>query len=88
MLPKSVAKKLIYRLSHKFSNASKIIDPVINAFIPKCESIHLHILDQSIVIFGIRETFIEFSNTYHVDSLDRFRISVVYKVKSDICILQ
>ena len=28
------------------------------------------------------------SNTFHVDSLDRFRVSVVYKVKSDIFILQ
>ena len=29
-LPQAVAKKLIYGLSHKVSNASKIIDPVIN----------------------------------------------------------
>ena len=38
--------------------------------------------------FGIRENFIGFSNTSHVDSLNRFRRSVVDKVKSDICILQ
>ena len=29
-----------------------------------------------------------FSNTSHVDSLDRFRISVVDEVKTDICILR
>ena len=53
-LPKAVAKSLIYPLSHKASNASKGIDPVINGFSPNYESSHLHICDQSIVTFGIR----------------------------------
>ena len=35
-----------------------------------------------------RQKCIGLSNTYHVDSLDRFRISFSDKVKSDICILQ
>ena len=41
-----------------------------------------------IFLFRIIEKCIGFSNTSHVDSLDRFRISVVDNVKSDICILQ
>ena len=40
------------------------------------------------VTFGIREKCIGFSNTYHVDSLDRFRVSVVDKVKTDRRFLQ
>ena len=36
-LPPAVAKKLIYRLSQKFCNPSKIIDPVINGFSPNDE---------------------------------------------------
>ena len=77
-----------YSLSQKVSNDSKIIDPVINVFSPNDVPIHLHICDQSIVTFGIREIYIGFSNTSHVDSLDRFRRSVVDKVKLYICILQ
>ena len=75
-------------MSQKVSNASKIIDPVINGFIPNYESSYLHIFDHSIFTFVIREKCIWFSNTLHVNRLDRFRISVVDKVKSDICILQ
>ena len=75
-------------MSQKVSYNSKIIDPVIYECIPNDESIHLHILDHSIVTFGIRENFIGLFNTSHVDSLDRFRRSVVDKVKSDICNLQ
>ena len=72
----------------KVSYAFKIIDPVINVFIPNDVSIYLNICDQSIVTFVIRKKFIGFSNTSHVDSLDRFIKSVVEKVKIDICILQ
>ena len=36
-LPQAVAKKIINRLSHKVSYASKIIDPVINGFSPNDE---------------------------------------------------
>ena len=53
-LLQAVAKKLIYHLSHKDSNAFKIIDPAINEFSPNDESIHLHIYDHSIFTFGIR----------------------------------
>ena len=42
--PQAAAKKLIYCLSHKFSYASKIIDPVINGFSPNDKSSHLHIV--------------------------------------------
>ena len=87
-LPQAVAKNSIHCLSHKVRNASKIIDPVINVFSPNYESSHLHICYHAIVTFGIREKFIGLSNNFHDDSLDRLRISVVYKVKSDICILQ
>ena len=75
-------------MSQKVSNASKIIDPVINGFSPNDESIHLYICYHSIFTFVIIESCIGFSNTSRVDSLDRFRISVVDKVKTDICILQ
>ena len=75
-------------MSQKVSNASKIIDPVINRFIPNYESSYLHICDHSIFTFVIRENFIGFSNNSSVDSLDRFRRSVFDKFKSDICILQ
>ena len=74
---------MIYRLYEKASNATKIIDTVINGFITNDESSHLHICDYSNVIFGIREKCMGFSNNSHVDSLDRFRISVVDRVKSD-----
>ena len=75
-------------MSHKVSYASKIIDLVINGFSPNYVSSHLHICYHSIVEILIREKFIGFSNTYCVDSLDRFRRSVVDKVKKYICILQ
>ena len=45
LLPQAVAKNIIYRLSQKFSYASKIINPVINRFIPNDESIHFHTCD-------------------------------------------
>ena len=49
---------------------------------------HLYICDNSIVTFGIRKKCIGFSNTSHIDTLEKFRKSVVDKVKSEICILQ
>ena len=48
----------------------------------------MHVCDHSIFIFGIIEKCIGFSNTSHVDGLDRFGISVVDEIKSDIRILQ
>ena len=74
-------------MSQKVSNASKRIDPVNIGFSPNDVSSNLHICDHWIVTFGIIEKIIGFSNTSHVDSLDRFGISVVDKVKTDICIL-
>ena len=77
---------MIYCFSQEVSHASKIIDLVINGFSPKDVSINLHICDHSIVKFGIRGKCLGFSNTSHVDSLDRFRISVSDKVKTDVLI--
>ena len=59
---------------------------IINLFSPNYVSNHLHIYDQSIVIFGIRENSLGLSKTYHVESLDMFRRPVIDKVKIDICI--
>ena len=53
-LPQAVAKKIIYRLSQKGSNDSKIIDTVINGFSPNDISGHLHICYESMVTFGIK----------------------------------
>ena len=53
--PHKVSKKLIHCLSQKVSNASKIIDPVIDIFSPNNESSHLQICDHSIVTFRIIE---------------------------------
>ena len=71
-LPQVISKELIYCLSHKISYASKIIDPVINGFSPRKVISNLHICDHSIVTFGIRGLCLGFSNTFHVESLDRF----------------
>ena len=84
-LPQAVAKK--NRLSHKVSDASKIIDSVINLFSPNYVSSNFYICDHSIVTFRIKGKCIELSSTSRVDSLDRFRISVLDKVKTDIFIL-
>ena len=71
-LPKSVAKTLLYCLSHKFSYDSKIIDPVNNGFIPNEVTSHLRTCDQYIVTFGIGGLCLGFSNTSRVDSLDLY----------------
>ena len=84
-LPQAVAKK-IYHLSQKVSYASKIIDPVINGFSPNDVSSHFHICYHSIVKISIRDICLDSSNTSNVDSLGRFGISVVDKVKTDIFI--
>ena len=44
-IPQAVSRKIICSLSQKFSNASKIIDPVINGFSPNDESSCFHIRD-------------------------------------------
>ena len=79
-------EEVIYCLSQKVRYASKIIDAVINGFSPNDVSIHLRIFYHSIVTFFIREKCLGFTNTSLIDILDRFIISVVYKVKTDICI--
>ena len=80
-LPQAFAKNNVF-LSQKVSYDSKIIDPIINGFSPNEVRNNFHIYDQSIVTFGIRGLCSGFSNTSHVDSLDRFRKLFVDKVKT------
>ena len=87
-LPQAVGKELIYRLSQKISYAYKRIVPVIDVFSPNEVTRDLKICDHSIVILDIRGFCLDYSITYCVDSLDRFRKPGVDKVKSDICILK
>ena len=63
-----------------------IIDPFINGFTPNEVKINLHICNPSIITFGIMGFCLGFSNTTHVDSLDRFRKPVLDKVKTDVYI--
>ena len=85
-LPQAFAKNIIHSLSRKVSYAYNIIDLVINLFIPNEVRIHLHICDHLIVNFGIGGLCLGFSNTSHVDSLDRFIKSFVDNIKTDVCI--
>ena len=85
-LPQADAKEIINHLSQKVSYASKIIDTVINIFSPNEVTSHLHICDKSITTFGIRGLFLGFSNTSHVDSLDKFIKSAVDKFRTEVCI--
>ena len=62
------------------------IHPVINGVSPHEVKSHLHICDIFVVTFGIRVSCLGFSKTPHVDSLYRFRKSVVNKFKTNICI--
>ena len=64
-----------------------LIDPVITGFGTNEVRSHLQICDKSIINFG-NKFFLGFSNTYHIDSLDRTRKSVVDKFKFDIIILK
>ena len=73
-------------MAKKVSYASKIIVPVINVFSPNEVISNFHICDHSIVTFGIRRLCLGFSNNSHVEILDRFRKSVVGKVKTEVCI--
>ena len=72
-----MAKELIHRLYLKVSCDFIKIDPVVNGLIHHKVKSHLRICDHPIVTFGIRVFHLGFSNTYHVDSLDRFRKAVV-----------
>ena len=73
-------------MSQKVRYASLKIDPVINGFNPNEVKSHFHICDHLIVTFFIRGLCLVFSNTSHVDSLDRYRKSFVGMVKIDVCI--
>ena len=64
-----------------------MIDTVTNGFSPSLVIIHLYIFDHSIIAHEKIVSGFGFSNTSHVDSLDRFRKSVIYKVKIEIIIL-
>ena len=65
-----------------------MIDKVINGFSTNEVISIFHICDHSIITFGKRYLCLDSSNTSNVDSLDRFRKSVVDKVKLDISILK
>ena len=82
LLPQAVAKGLINILSQKVS-----YDTVIIWFSTNELNNHLQICYHSIVSFGIRWFYLEFSNISRVDSLDRFRKSVVDMVKPEVYIL-
>ena len=86
-LPQAVAKELLNRLSHKVSYTSMKIDIFICVFTTNEVRNHLHICDHSIIPLYKRGFCLGFSNTSHVESLDRFRKSVFDKVKLDICIV-
>ena len=61
-------------MSQKVSYDSNTIDPEITRFSPNEVRSHFHICDQSIInTLGIRVLCLGFSNTSHVDSLDRLR---------------
>ena len=81
--PQAVAKKLIYSLSQKISDASMMIDQAINGFSTNEVKIHLYIFDYLIIAFGITGFYLGLSYTSHGVSLDRFLKSVVDKVKFD-----
>ena len=75
-------------MSQKSSYASNIFDPVINGFSTHEVRSHFQIFDYSIFIFVIRGYILWFSNTSHVESLDRFRKLVVDKVITELYILK
>ena len=64
-----------------------VIDIIMKGFSLNKAKGHFHTCDHSIVTFVIIGCCSGFSNTYHVDSLDRFIKLVVNKVKVDILIL-
>ena len=64
-----------------------VIDLVITRFITNVVRSHFSICDHSIINFVKRGFCFGFSNTSHVDSLDRFRKSVVDNDEVEISIL-
>ena len=85
-LPQEVSKGLINFVSKKVSYAYMMIVPIINGFSRNKIKRHLQIYDNSIITFGIRRLYLRFSKNYHVDSLHKFRKTVVDKAKFDISI--
>ena len=73
-------------MSQKSIYCSKRIEPIIIELSPNEVRSNFHICDHSIVTFFNKRIIFRVSNTYHVDSLDLFRKSVVDKVKTDVCI--
>ena len=61
-----------------------MIDTVINVLSPNELRRHFHICDHSIITYRKIGFCLGFSNTFHVDSLDRFRKAVVEKFYIDI----
>ena len=74
-------------MSQKFSYASRMIDIGINEFSTNGVRSNFRIYDHSMTTFIKIGFCLGFSNTSHVDILDRFRKSVVDKVKHEIIIL-
>ena len=58
-----------------------MIDTVVNGFSTNEVKINLHICDHSIITIGIIGLCLDFSKISHVDSLYRFRKTVIYEVK-------
>ena len=73
-------------MSQKSIYCSKRIEPIIIELSPNEVRSNFHICDHSIVTFFNKRIIFRVSNTYHVDSLECFRKSVVDKVKTDVCI--
>ena len=48
----------------------------------------MNICYHSIVIFGMKEKHLGLSNSSYIESLERFRVTVVDNVKTDICLLK
>ena len=57
-----------------------------NGFSTNDVTSHLHICDQLIITVSMRGLCLLFSNSFHVDSLYKFRRTVVDKVKIEVYI--
>ena len=83
-LSQAVSKILIRGLSQKFSYDFMMIYPVVNGFSTNEVMSYLHIFYHSMITFVKRGFCLGFSDTSHVESLDRLRKSVVENVYNDI----
>ena len=71
-LPQAVAKILFFTCLRNVSYNFKLVDPVINEFIPHDVRSHLQIFYYSIITFGIRGLCLGFPETSYVNRLRRF----------------